>query len=133
MPGQLKKLIRSFGYAFKGIGYATTTQLNFRVHLVAALAATSLGIGLHISTNEWVWIILCITLVLVAEMFNTAIEFLTDLVSPGYHPKAGHVKDIAAGAVLLCAIFALITGVIIFGPKIETLMRHAAQNQGHRF
>ena len=133
MPTQIKKLIRSFGYAFKGIRNAATTQLNFRVHLVAALVAISMGIGLHISNNEWMWIILCITLVLVAEMFNTAIEFLTDLVSPGYHPKAGHVKDIAAGAVLLCAIFALIMGVMIFEPKIAILMHHAAQNQGYSF
>jgi len=133
MSAQFKKLIRSFGYALKGIGYATTTQLNFRVHLVATLVTITLGIGLHISINEWVWIILCITLVLAAEMFNTAIEFLTDLVSPGYHPKAGHVKDVAAGAVLLCAIFAIVVGVIIFGPKILSLLHYAAKNQGHSF
>jgi diacylglycerol kinase len=122
----LSKILRSFGYAFKGIAYATSTQLNFRVHLVAMLIAILMGYALHINVNEWVWIILCITLVLVMELLNTAIETLTDLVSPGYHEKAGHVKDIAAGAVVITALFALITGVIIFLPKLLNLMYNAA-------
>jgi diacylglycerol kinase (ATP) len=122
----MKKFIRGFGYAFKGIGYSAKTQLNFRVHLVAMLLAVFLGYALHITVNEWQWIILCITLVLVAELFNTAIEFLTDLVSPNYNELAGHVKDISAGAVLITALFALITGIIIFLPKLLILLYYAA-------
>ncbi len=122
----MKKLLRSFGYAFKGIGYAAKTQLNFRVHLVATFIAVFLGFTLHISVNEWQWIILCVALVLTAELFNTAIEFLTDLVSPEYNKLAGHVKDISAGAVLTTAIFALATGLIIFLPKLQLLIQHAA-------
>ena len=122
----LQKLIRSFGYAFKGIGYAAATQLNFRVHLVATLTAVCMGYALHISVNEWQWIMLCITLVLVTELLNTAIETLTDLVSPGYHEKAGRVKDVAAGAVVITALFALLTGLIIFLPKLLKLVNHAA-------
>ena len=122
----MKKLIRSFGYAFKGIKYATTTQLNFRVHLVAMLLAVFMGFALHISVNEWQWIIVCIAFVLVTEMLNTAIEFLTDLVSPQYNELAGKVKDVSAGAVLVSAIFALITGAIIFLPKLLALINHAA-------
>lgn len=121
----MKKLIRGFGYAFKGIGYATTTQINFRIHLVAALTASLLGYALHISANEWIWIIFCMALVMSAELINTAIEVLTNLVSPEYHPLAGHAKDVAAGAVLITAIFSLITGAIIFLPKILVLI-HAA-------
>ncbi|GAB3933531.1 diacylglycerol kinase family protein [Mucilaginibacter myungsuensis] len=121
----MKKLIRGFGYAFKGIGYAMATQLNFRVHLVASLTAAVLGYALHVSTNEWIWIIFCMALVMSAELMNTAIEVLVDLVSPEYNKKAGHVKDVAAGAVLVTAIFALITGSIIFLPKIIALI-HAA-------
>ncbi|MES2278142.1 MAG: diacylglycerol kinase family protein [Bacteroidota bacterium] len=121
----MKKFIRGFGFAFKGIGYATTTQLNFRVHLGASLTAALLGYVLKVSTVEWIWIIFCMALVLAAELFNTAIEVLTDLVSPDYNEKAGHVKDVAAGAVLVTAIFALITGTIIFLPKIIALI-HAA-------
>lgn len=122
----MKKLIRSFGYAFKGIGYAAKTQLNFRVHLVATVVACFLGYALNIAINEWLWLILCVALVLTAELFNTAIEFLTDLVSPGYNELAGHVKDISAGAVLVTAFFALITGAIIFLPKLQLLIQYAA-------
>jgi diacylglycerol kinase (ATP) len=121
----MKKFIRGFGYAFKGLQYATATQLNFRVHLVATLIALYTGYALHISTNEWLWIILGIALVLITELLNTAIEFLTNLVSPDYNELAGHVKDVSAGAVLVCAIFALITGCIIFIPKLLLLIQHA--------
>jgi len=120
------KLMRSFGYAFKGIKYAAKTQLNFRIHLVAMLTAIFMSSALHISINEWYWIMLCITLVLVVELLNTAIETLTDLVSPEYNVKAGHVKDVAAGAVVLTALFALITGITIFLPKLIALIKHAA-------
>jgi diacylglycerol kinase (ATP) len=121
----MKKFIRGFGYAFNGLGYAAKTQLNFRVHLVASLLAIFMGYALHISVNEWLWIILCIAIVLMAELFNTALEFLVDLVSPNYNELAGHVKDIAAGAVVVAALFALITGIVIFLPKLLLLI-HAA-------
>jgi len=114
----MKKLIRSFGFAFKGLGHAAATQLNFRIHLVASVVAAGMGFALHISVSEWLWVILCIALVLVAELFNTAIELLTDLVSPEYNKIAGHVKDISAGAVVVAALFALVTGVLIFLPKL---------------
>lgn len=122
----MKKLIRSFGYAFKGIGYAAATQLNFRIHLVAALLAIGLGFAVRLSINEWLWIILCIALVLILELVNTAIEALTDLASPGYHELAGHAKDVCAAAVVLAAAFAVITGLIIFLPKLLLLLPHAA-------
>ena len=122
----MKKFIKGFGYALNGIWHAATTQLNFRVHFVAALMAACLGYALHISTNEWLWIILCIAIVLGAELFNTALEFLTDLVSPEYNKKAGLVKDMAAGAVLIIAIGALVIGLIIFVPKLLLLIHHAA-------
>jgi diacylglycerol kinase (ATP) len=101
----MKKLIRSFGYAFKGMDYAAATQLNFRIHLVATLAAVILGIALKISVNQWLWIGACIALVLAAELMNSALEVLTDLVSPEYNVKAGRVKDMGAAAVLIIAFF----------------------------
>jgi len=114
----LKRLVSSFGYAFKGIGYAVATQLNFRVHLGAVVLVVCMGLALHISVTEWCFITLCIALVLTLELVNTAIETLTDIVSPGYNEKAGRAKDVAAGAVLIAAIFALITGAFIFVPKL---------------
>ena len=122
----MKKFINGFGYAFKGILYATKTQLNFRVHLVAMVLTIIVAALLKISINEWLWIILCFTLVLAAELFNTALEILTDLISPGFNEKAGAAKDLAAGAVLIAALFALISGCIIFLPKIFSLFTHAA-------
>lgn len=122
----MKKFIQGFGYALNGIWHAAVTQLNFRVHLVAALVAVYAGYALHISTNEWLWIILCIAMVLIAELFNTALEFLTDLVSPEYNKKAGLVKDMGAGAVLITAICALVIGLIIFVPKLLVLIHYAS-------
>jgi diacylglycerol kinase (ATP) len=122
----MKKLIRSFGYAFKGVAYATTSQLNFRIHLVATALALLLGYFLHIAVGEWQWLMLCITIVLVTEIFNTMIETLVDLVSPGYNEKAGRIKDMAAGAVVIAAAFAFITGIIIFLPKLLLLINHVA-------
>jgi diacylglycerol kinase (ATP) len=121
----MKKLIRSFGFAFKGLGYAAKTQLNFRIHMVATVIAIFMGCVLHISTNEWLWIGLCVALVLITELLNTSLEFLTDLVSPDYNELAGHVKDIGAGAVVIAAVFALVTGAVIFLPKLLLLIHYA--------
>lgn len=122
----MNKFIKGFVYALNGIWHAAATQLNFRVHLFCATLAVCAGYALHISNGEWLWVILCIGMVLVAELFNTAIEFLTDLVSPEYNKKAGLVKDMAAGAVLITAITAVIIGLIIFLPKLLALIQHAA-------
>lgn len=121
----MNKFLRGFGYAFKGVSYAIKTQLNFRVHLFCALIAIGLGYALHISTSEWLWIIISIGLVLAAEAFNTALELLVDLVSPEYNKKAGHIKDMCAAAVLVTAVTALVIGLVIFLPKLIALI-HAA-------
>ena len=110
----MKKVIRSFAFAFKGLAYATRSQRNFRIHLCFTFAALLLGRCLHIRISEWLWIVLCITIVLITEVFNTMIETLTDLVSPAYNEKAGHIKDMSAGAVVIAALFALLTGIDYF-------------------
>ena len=121
----MKRFIRSVGFALKGLGYAFATQLNFRIQASVALIAIAMGLYFNISANEWHWVTLCIALVLMMELFNTGIEALVDLVSPGYNELAGRVKDVSAAAVLVIAIFTLVTGVIIFLPKILLLI-HAA-------
>lgn len=122
----MNKFIRGFGYAFKGLFYACKTQLNFRVHLFCAAVAIALGWYLKLSTTEWLWIALCIGMVLLTELINTAIELLVDLVSPEYNENAGRVKDMCAATVLITAITALAIGVIIFLPKLILLFNHAA-------
>ncbi|MBD1394152.1 diacylglycerol kinase family protein [Mucilaginibacter glaciei] len=121
----MNKLIRSFGFAFKGLGYAFKTQQNFRIHCFAAILACAFGYFLHITTDEWQWVMLCIMLMMVAELLNTAIEALVDLVSPDYNELAGRVKDVGAAAALVVAIFSLATGIIIFVPKLLLLVNAA--------
>jgi hypothetical protein len=76
------------------------------------------GFLYRISSTEWLTIILCISLVIGMEAMNTAVEWLTDLVSPEYHPLAGKVKDVAAAAVLITVIGAVVAGLIIFIPRM---------------
>ena len=114
----MKKFFLSFTYAWKGLSYAFRTQLNFKVHSVSALLALLLGYLLKLDTGEWLWIFFAIGIVLIAELFNTALEVLVDLVSPGYDAKAGVVKDVAAAGVLITTFLAVIIGLMIFVPKL---------------
>lgn len=111
------KFIKGFGYAFSGIAYAFKTQLNFKFHIVTLLITTIAGWYFALSVNEWLWIVVAAAIVLIAELLNTALEVLVDLVSPDFNPKAKIIKDVAAAAVLIAAIGAAIIGFIIFIPK----------------
>lgn len=114
----LRKRLKSFVYAGKGIGSFIRREPNAWIHCTAIATVSAMGMAVGITRTEWLIVVLCFALVLAAEAFNTAIERLVDLVSPQYHPLAGDVKDIAAGAVLLCAIAAAIIGGIIFFPYL---------------
>lgn len=92
-----------------------------QIHLVVAVLVVLAGWFFNITTTEWVLCLLCFGLVFGAEMVNTSIENLVDLVSPQKHELAGKAKDIAAGAVLISALFAAGVGLIIFIPKIWNL------------
>ena len=116
-----KKQLRSFGYAWKGIRSCVGKEQNLSFHLITTFVVILAGIRLGITRHEWIAVILCIGLVIAAELFNTAIERLVDLVSPQRHPVAGQVKDIAAGAVLVCALAAIVTGMIIFIPYLTRI------------
>ena len=120
-PFRIRDRAKSFGYAFKGIVSAFKTEANIRIHFILAIAAIAFGFWLNINQSEWLFVILAIGFVLVSELFNSAIEVLVDLVSPEHNPKAGLVKDIAAGAVLVSAIAAAVIGLFIFFPKIIDL------------
>ncbi len=117
----LVRRAKSFTFAFRGIGVLFATQANARIHLVAMLLIVVLGASLDISATEWCFIFLCIGLVLAAEALNSALEFLTDLASPDFHPLAQKAKDLAAGAVLLSVIFSGIVWGIIHVPKLLAL------------
>lgn len=117
-----RQRLRSFRYAFRGILFMVKTQHNFWIHLVLAVLVIAAGFIFCISLTEWTLVVFAIGLVLSAEVFNSAIEQLTDLTSPDFHPRAGRVKDLAAGAVLLTAIAAVLIGLLIFVPKIMAVL-----------
>lgn len=117
-----KKRLLSFVYAFQGLRELLKSQPNATLHLVAASLAVGAGFYLGISRLEWMAVAGCIAAVLAAEAFNTALEYLTDLVSPGHHPLAGKAKDVAAAGVLLTALGAAVVGLLIFLPKLNLLI-----------
>lgn len=118
MRYDFKKQLRSFGYAWKGIRCCVGKEQNLSFHLIATVLVVIAGWQLDITRTEWAILLLCIGMVIAAELFNTAIEKLVDLVSPEQHPLAGQVKDIAAGAVLVCAATAAIIGLMVFVPYL---------------
>lgn len=113
----MKSRIKSFGYAGRGIKAVLKSEINMKIHLIMAVLVVICGIFFRISLNEWLICLLCFGIVMSAEIMNTAIETVIDLVSPDKNKLAGKAKDAAAGAVLVAAIFAAITGLIIFVPK----------------
>jgi len=113
----IERRLKSFGYAFQGIYLFFQTQTNAKIQLLVALFVSILAFLMQILWYEWALLIFSIGLVLSAEAMNTAIEFLTDLVSPTYNKKAGDVKDVAAGAVLLATLTAIGIAMLIFIPK----------------
>ena len=113
--------LRSFKYAFQGLGALIRNEHNARIHLFAAICVMIAGIIFSVSTVEWLVISLAIGAVFAAEAFNSSIEALSDLVSPGYNEKIKKAKDFAAAAVLITAVAAATAGLIIFIPKIAGL------------
>ncbi|WP_210114468.1 diacylglycerol kinase family protein [Hymenobacter elongatus] len=118
----LRRRIASFGHALRGVAAALRSEVHLRFHAVATVVVIGLGFYLGISRVEWALVALAVGTVWSAELLNTAIEALTDLVSPEYHPLAGRAKDVAAGAVLVAALAALGVGLLIFGPRVWALL-----------
>jgi len=110
--------IHSFGFAFSGIGFMLRTQHNAWVHLAASIIVVGAGFGLRVSASDWRWLIVAMLLVWAAEAFNTAVEYVCDMVSPGYSETVKRAKDVAAGAVLINAIGAALIGALTFWPYV---------------
>lgn len=113
-----KRLVNSFKYAFTGIKTAYLSEQNLRIHTFIAVLVIICGFLLRISYIEWLVCLILVGLVLMAEFFNTSIEYVVDLVSPDFHPLAKMAKDTASAGVLMMAIVSSIIGMIIFIPKI---------------
>lgn len=112
------KFLDPFKVAVSGIVFTFKTQRHMRFHLYVVLVVMLLGVLVDLQLREVLVLLFTISLVVVAEMFNSAIEATIDLVSPVYHPLAKFAKDIAAGAVLITTIVALVVGaLLLFGEE----------------
>lgn len=118
----LRRRAASFGHAFRGVGAALRTEVHLWFH--AAATAAVLGLGLYCGLARWEWVAVALSVGAVwgAELLNTAVEAVVDLVSPEYHPLAGRAKDVAAGAVLAGAVAAAAVGALVFGPRLWALV-----------
>jgi diacylglycerol kinase (ATP) len=110
--------LKSVGFAMAGIRYVAATQHNAWMHATATVAVVLAGVALGIGMMDWLWLVFAMALVWTAETFNTALELLCDVVSPAHNPSIGKVKDIAAGAVLICAFAALVVGALVLGTHV---------------
>ncbi|OGI64770.1 hypothetical protein A3H53_00490 [Candidatus Nomurabacteria bacterium RIFCSPLOWO2_02_FULL_40_10] len=118
------KYSEKFRNAFRGLYVVSKTTRHLFIHVISALVVVVFGFYFKVSSLEWVVLVFAIGFVLVAEVFNTAIEIDIDLTSPEYHPFARDTKDVAAAAVLLSAFVAVVVGLIIFLPKILNLIQY---------
>jgi diacylglycerol kinase (ATP) len=109
---------RSFGYALAGVLYAVKTEGNVRVHLLATVLVVALGFGFGVTRLEWAALVAAIGLVWLAELVNTALEGLCDIVEPNRSEAIRRIKDVSAGAVLAAAIAAAAIGALVFWPYV---------------
>lgn len=112
-------VIKSFNYAIDGIIHTLKSQRNMRLHYISATAVLFLALFLNLSRIEMIAVIFAITLVIAAEMFNTAVEKTVDLVTTEYHPLAKIAKDVAAGAVLITGLNAAMVGYLVFFDRLN--------------
>ena len=112
----LNRIVKKFNYAFKGLKIAITTDNSFKIHFIFVLPVVASGIYLRFNQFEWIVITLSVGIVLIAELFNTSIEYLVKMFTDEYHELAEKLLDISAGAVLISAIMAIVMGLIIYIP-----------------
>jgi len=117
-PFRLRQRLHSFRYAWAGLATLLRTQHNAWIHAAATVLVIALGAWLRLSSAEWLWLVLAMVLVWMAEAFNTALELLADAVTREQHPLIGRAKDVAAAAVLIAALGALIIGMLVLGPPL---------------
>ena len=115
---QKRNFIQSFNAAVEGFIYVLRTERNMRFHFLAAFFFILLGIYLNFSATELLVLTTTIALVLAAEMLNTTVELIVDMMHSDFHPIARIIKDVAAGAVLLTAINAVIVGYLLFADRM---------------
>ena len=121
-PKKNNSFRQSFNYAWQGLVTACKEERNFRFHLLASLVVFILAFLFSFSGTEFLWLGLACFSVILAELANTNVENIVDLVMPNYHLQAKKIKDLAAGLALLAAVFAIFIGLFLFMPKLITLV-----------
>ncbi len=121
-----RRFVESFNAAIEGFIYVLKTERNMRVHFLAALFFILLGIYLSFTSLELLVLCLTISLVLTAEMVNTVLELVVDMIKTEFHPLARIIKDVAAGAVLITSVNAIIVGYILFSKRLPFAMEGGA-------
>ena len=121
---RLKNPLHGFKYAVEGVVHVFRTQRHMKFHFLTMVLVLVVGL-IWLQREEILVLMFTITLVLMAEMFNTAVEAVVDLVTQSYHPLAKFAKDIAAGAVLIATLNAIVVGFLLFfgGNRWEMLSR----------
>ncbi|MFO7674230.1 MAG: diacylglycerol kinase family protein [Lutibacter sp.] len=109
--------IKAIKYAAKGFWILITSEHSIIAQVGIGIIMTIIGFLMHLSATEWMFQIMAIGLILVAESLNTAIEKMADFIHPDFHKQIGRIKDISAGAAFFAAIIAIIIGLIIYVPK----------------
>ncbi len=116
--GRLLPSARTFGHAFRGLGFLFQTERNARFHLSSAVGVIVCGLALDLPRIEWMILVLVMMAVVSLEAVNTAIEILCNVVSPEHNEAIGRAKDVAAGAVLIAAIAAVVIAGLVFGHRL---------------
>jgi diacylglycerol kinase len=116
-PFSWKARLKSFNYAVRGIAAFMRSEHNAWIHLAASVTVCIAGFYYRLNKTEWIAVLFCIALVWITEMVNTCIEKIMNHLSPQHSEAVKQIKDIAAGAVLVAAVFAAITGCVIFVPR----------------
>ena len=115
-----RRLLDSFGFALNGLLYCLKTQRNMKIHLIAAFFIIIISLFAKLSRTDIMMLIFAISLVLICEMINTAIEKSIDLFTEKFHPLAKISKDVAAGAVFVASFNAVVIGYLVFFSKAIT-------------
>jgi diacylglycerol kinase len=115
----IKREVKSFGHAFRGLKFLFQSQKHFRFHVVALILVISLGAYFAVTWVEWTILLLCSGTVLMAEALNSALEIALDHLHPEIHPAIGKAKDMAAAGVLIVSGLSAVIGLLIFWPYLE--------------
>jgi diacylglycerol kinase len=113
----------SCGHACRGIIFAFRSQRNFRIHLFAAVLVLLAAAGFRLNRMEIILALLTVTLVIVAELLNTAVEYVLNLLEASHHPVVKTAKDVAAGGVLFAVAASVLVGLLLFGPPLLDFLR----------